>query len=253
MAWFITNLITAFLLPPLNFLMIFLMGLLLWRRYQVLARGLLILTFVLFWLCSTSYFSETGIRWLEAKNQALTYPLPDADAIVILGGGTYFHAPEYAYQDMASSGTLARLRYGAKLYRETHKPILVSGGKPLGDYVPESEQMRNALEQDFQIPVQWSEQASDNTFENAHNTFRLLQKSGVKKIYLVTHAWHLPRAAQAFRHAGFVVIDAPTAFTTRYETNVLTFLPNAGGLQNSALLFHELIGYVWYELRSKFN
>ena len=253
MAWFLTNLITAFLLPPLNFLLIFLFGLLVWRRHEKLAKMLLCLTFVLFWLCSTPFISELGIQWLEAKTKALNEPLPVADAIVILGGGTYFQAPEYAYQDMASSGTVSRLRYGAKLYRETHKPILVSGGKPLGDYLPESEQMRMALEQDFQIPVAWSEQASDNTFENAHNTFRLLQKSGVRRIYLVSHAWHIPRAAQAFRHAGFVVIEAPTAFTTRYETNLLTFLPNAGGLQNSALLFHELIGYVWYELRSKFN
>ena len=246
------GLISAFLLPPLNLFLVLIMGICLLSSRPKLARTLLITAISLLWLISTPYISELGVHWLENQTQALINPRSEADAIVILGGGTYFHAPEYAYQDIAGAGSLPRLQYGAKLYRETHKPILVTGGKPLGDYVPESEQMRVILEQDFQIPVTWTENASDNTFENAHKTFRLLQKSGITKIYLVTHAWHIPRAAQAFRHAGFTVIEAPMAFTTRYKMDLLAFLPNANGLQISALLVHEIIGFVWYELRSHF-
>ncbi len=110
--------------------------------------------------------------------------------------------------------------------------------------------MRSALEQDFQTPVRWIEDASDNTHENARNSFEMLQQMGIRKIYLVTHAWHMPRAADTFRRAGFEVIEAPTAFTTRYRTDLLAFLPRAESLRDSKIFTHEAIGLLWYRLKS---
>ena len=52
----------------------------------------------------------------------------------------------------------------------------------------------------------------------------------MQQIYLVTHAWHMPRAQLAFEHAGFSVIPAPTGYTTRFELTVLDFLPDADAL-----------------------
>lgn len=249
MSWFITNLITAFLLPPLSLFLCLTIGIVLLHSYPKQARFLLISSLGLLWLCATPYVSEAALHLLEDRATPLVNPLPEAEAIVILGGGSYFHAPEYANQDIAGTGTLLRLRYGAKLYRETHRPILVTGGKPLGNQVSESQQMRDILEQDFQVPVTWTEDLSDNTFENARYTFDILQKAGIKKIYLITQAWHIPRAAQAFRHAGFQVVEAPTIFTTRYQVDLLAFLPSAGALENSSLFVHEIIGLVWYRIR----
>ncbi|MEO8332372.1 MAG: YdcF family protein, partial [Gallionella sp.] len=175
--------------------------------------------------------------------------LQNADAIVILGGGTYFHAPEYAGQDTIGDATLVRLRYGAKLQRETGKPMLVTGGKPLGNSISEAQQMRIALEQDFRVPVRWTEDESDNTIENALHSFRILQQAGIHKIYLVTHAWHMPRSAEIFRRAGFEVVEAPTAFTTRYQIDLLAFLPRAESLRDSKIFVHEVIGLLWYRVK----
>lgn len=249
MSWFITNLIAAFLLPPLNLLLLFALGLLLLHRRPRLARWLLIASFALFWLCATPYFAEGALHQLEARTAPLSEKPENADAIVILGGGTYFRAPEYAGQDTISEPALARLRYGAKLQRETGKPILVTGGKPLGNSVSEAQQMRAALEQDFHVPVRWTEDDSDNTFENARYSFQILQKAGIKKIYLVTHAWHMPRSAEIFRRAGFEVVEAPTAFTTRYRLDLLAFMPR-GSLSDSSIFIHEVIGLLWYQLKS---
>lgn len=254
MSWFITNFIAAFLLPPLSLLLLFALGILLLHRRPIIARWLLTASFALLWLCSTPYFAEGALHQLEAR----TAPLPDpaastaegADAIVILGGGTYFRAPEYGGQDTVNGPTLLRLRYGAKLQRDTGKPILVTGGKPLGNSVSEAQQMRAALEQEFRVPVRWTEDASDNTFENARYSFQLLQKSGIRKIYLVTQAWHMPRSAEMFRRAGFEVVEAPTAFSTRYRLDPLAFMPNAGSLHDSGIFAHELIGLMWYGLKS---
>jgi uncharacterized SAM-binding protein YcdF (DUF218 family) len=250
MSWFITNLIASFLLPPLSLLLLLALGMLLLYRRRKFAKPLLFAAFCLLWVTSTPYFAESALQMLEARAVTLGSQPQVADAIVILGGGTYFHAPEYAVQDTVSDYTLVRLRYGSRLQRETGKPILVTGGKPLGNSVSEAQQMRSSLEQDFQVPVRWIEEDSDNTFENARYSFQILQKAGIKKIYLVTHAWHMPRAADVFRRAGFEVIEAPTAFTTRYQTGLLVFVPNAGALRNSSIFMHEVIGLLWYRIKS---
>jgi len=254
MSWFITNSFAAFLLPPLSLLLLLALGIILLRYRPKLARILILAAFLLLWISSTPYFAQGALHLLEAQATPLNIDHPGsrpqaADAIVILGGGTYFHAPEYSGQDTISDATLVRLRYGAKLQRETGKPILVTGGRPLGNSISEAQQMRISLEQDFGVPVRWTEDGSDNTFENAQNSFRILQQAGIRRIYLVTHAWHMPRAAVAFRHAGFAVIEAPTAFTTRYRTNLLTFLPRAESLRDSKIFIHEVIGLLWYRLK----
>lgn len=249
MSWFTVNLISAFLLPPFNLLLVALAGLLLNRAFPRLGRTLLISALALLWLCSTPYFADGALRLLEGETRAVDAQAQPADAIVVLGGGTYFSAPEYG-ADTVSEYALVRLRYAAKLHRETGKPLLVTGGKPLGNDLSEASQMRAVLEGEFGVPVRWAEGASDNTLENARYSYRLLQKEGVKRIYLVTHAWHMPRAAQAFRVAGFDVVATPTAFTTRFRTDLFSFVPNAGALLDSRIFMHEIIGLVWYRLKS---
>ena len=88
--------------------------------------------------------------------------------IVVLGGGKYYNAPEYTSADTVSEPTLVRLRYAAWLHRQTGKPILVSGGSPEGSSVSEGQAMKAVLENEFKVPVAWTEDKSFNTFENAH-------------------------------------------------------------------------------------
>lgn len=221
----------------------------LYRRSKF-AKPFLLTTFCLFWMVCTPYFTEGAMHLLEARTVALDGKPPVADAIVILGGGTYFNAPEYAKQDTVTGFVLERLRYGAKLGRETDTPILVTGGRPLDSDTAEAVLMQRVLEQEFHIPVRWIEDGSNNTYENAHYSFQTLQKSGIKKIYLVTHAWHMPRAAAIFRKVGFEVVEAPTAFSTRYQIDLLAFLPQAEAMQNSKIAAHEVIGMLWYRLKS---
>src|SRR3989338_1849320 len=249
MSWLTTNLIATFLLPPLSLLLALALGIFLLYGRRRFAKPLLLASFSLLWIASTPYFAEGALHLLEARTTALGNQRQAADVIVILGGGIYFHAPEYAGQDTVNEETLLRLRYGAKLQRETGKPVLVTGGKPLGNSISEAKQMRASLEQDFRVPVRWIEDASDNTFENARYSFQTLQKAGIKKIYLVTHAWHMPRSADVFRRAGFEVVEAPTAFTTRYRVDLMAFLPRAKSLRDSEIFVHEVIGLLWYQIK----
>ena len=253
MSWLATNFIAAFLLPPLCFLLLLGLGIWYLFRRPKIARLILIALFGLLYLGSTPYFAEAALHTIEARSNALHEPYANADAIVILGGGSYFHAPEYANTDTVSDQTLPRVRYGAKLQRATGKPILVSGGKPGGSQTSEAGQMRAVLEQEFRVAVRWTEDDSNNTAENARNSYRILHPLGIQKIYLVTHAWHMPRAARSFRLAGFTVVEAPTAFTTRDHPGLMAFVPRAESLRDSKIFMRELIGLLWYRIKSATN
>ncbi|MFA6063322.1 MAG: YdcF family protein [Gallionella sp.] len=250
MNWFTTNLISSLLSPPFSLLILALIGFLMFFRHPKAAKALIFIAFALLWLASTPYLAEGSLHLLEAKTAALKTTPQGTAAIVILGGGTYFKAPEYSGADTISDATLVRLRYGARLARESKLPILVTGGKPLGNAVSEAKQMKITLEEDFRVPVRWTEGASDNTFENAQYSYATLQKAGISKIYLVTHSWHMARSATAFKSAGFEVIEAPTAFTTRYQLDALAFVPRAEALRDSKIFVHEVIGLLWYQAKS---
>ncbi len=247
MEWLITNAIAAFLVPPGSLLLLAAMGGLVALRRPRLGRSLVALSLIALYLLSTPFLAEELRKTLEPAPRD---PVADesGQAIVVLGGGSYFSAPEYA-RDTVSSATLVRLRYAAHLHRALGKPVLVTGGAPLGNLVSEAEQMKQALETDFRVPVQWTEQASNNTLENARLSYHLLNAAGVKRIYLVTQAWHISRAQLAFERAGFSVIPAPTGFTTRHKVTVRDFLPDAIALSRSRDFFHEWIGIGWYHLR----
>ena len=248
MTGFTTNLLSAFLLPPLNLLLIALAGFFIARWHPRLGRRLLALALALLWLCSTPLLADAGLRLLEAPFQAVDLRSQPADAIVVLGGGSDLNAPEYG-ADTVGEGTLARLRYAAKLQRASGKPILTSGGRPTSKGTAEATQMKVALEHDFNVPVRWTEDASGNTLQNARNSYQILHKEGIKRIYLVTHAWHMRRSVMAFQAAGFDVVPAATQFT-HGAVDLFSFIPSAGGLYSSRIVMHELIGLWWYRLKS---
>jgi len=242
-----TTLVAAWLLPPLAPLLMVVTGLWLLRATPRTARALIGFGAGTLILLSIPVVGWTLLAELEpAYMDPLQLP---AEAIVVLGGGTYPDAPEYG-GDTVSSASLERLRYAALLYKHSGKPILVSGGNPLGNTTPEATQMRAVLENEWHIPVAWSETTSVNTLENARNSYAILNLAGIRRIYLVTHAWHMPRARHAFEQAGFTVIPAPTRYMTHSAPRLSDFLPDADGLFLSARFCREIWGAVWYRLKS---
>lgn len=175
----------------------------------------------------------------------------NAEAIVILGHGRYPEAKEYDDTDTLNTGGLARVRYGAKLHRETGLPILTAGGTPYREQVSEAAIMKMVLEQEFNIPVKWLEEKSSNTYENALFSSMLLEHQGIKRVLLVTHARDMIRALWAFQKVGILQITpAPTLFSKSFEqTEPLDWIPNPYALSKTAVALHEHIGIFWYRWR----
>lgn len=195
------------------------------------------------------------VRMAESGPQSRFYVPADSrndppQAIVVLGAGRYPAAPEYDDRDTVSALGLERLRYAAALQRRTGVPILVSGGSPGGETSAEADQMKAVLEDEFKVDVKWVERQSRNTAENARYSAPLLIGAKVRHVYLVTHAWHMRRAARHFESAGIRVTAAPTGFhKIQRDGNTLTgLLPSAQGMLATSIAIRERFAYLRAEL-----
>jgi len=249
MSWLLTNIISAFMLPPFNLILLGSAGLLVLGRRPRLGKGLIFASLTLLYALSTPFVGNRLLASLETPPPANLASHHEAGTIVVLGGGRYLEAPEYG-SDSVGPATLERLRYAVRLQHQTGKPILVTGGKPDSGGLSEAQAMQEALVNDFHTPAAWTEGRSANTYENALFSHQILERKNIATIYLVTHAWHMPRARRVFERAGFRVIPAPTSFTTFGPTSALDFLPSTDGLQHSRTAMHEFIGMLWYRLKS---
>lgn len=246
LSWVIKNMVAAFLLPPLNGLLLLALAWIVRRRRRLAlclawAGGLLLA------VLSLKPVGLALITSLESQVSVAVAKDSGAQAIVVLGGGRYRNAPEYG-RDTVSEWTLVRLRYAAKLGRETGLPLLVSGGAPDGGGSSEAEVMAAILEGDFGVPVRWREAASEDTADNASESARILGAAGISRVLLVSHAWHLPRARSAFEQAGLAVIPAPTGFVAGTPLTPRDWLP--GSMEFARTALHEWLGILWYCLRS---
>ena len=97
-----------------------------------------------------------------------------------------------------------------------------------------------------------SKTAALTTWDNARLSAPLLQEQGIRRIVLVTHAWHLRRAVPLFEAQGLSVIPAGIQFSSTRIDSLLDVLPTPAGLRDSTFALHEWLGILWYKLRSNF-
>ena len=217
-------------------------------RRRRLGRVVVAGAFVGLYALSTPF---VGARLLAALEDGAPLALDEArraQAIVVLAAGARRAAPEFG---AATSDALAleRLRYAAFLQRRTGLPLLVSGGRVRPDAPVLAEAMSGDLRRDFGVGARWVEDRSRTTFENAQASSAILARSGISTVLLVTHAWHMPRAAEAFEHFRLRVVRAPTGFTdVGPGWKATDLVANTHALALSARAIHELVGRVWYAI-----
>lgn len=234
------------ILPPASLLFIVFGGLLTLRRRGDSCWWLTMAVCAVLYLLSTPMTSELLMASLETDPPLSIADAKRGQAIVILSGDSD-DSPEYDGADVGPL-TLVRLRYGVWLHQRTHLAILVTGGITELHTSNLGEQMARVLEDEFQTQPRWIENRAGTTWENAQYSATLLKADGVQRILLVTHSWHMPRAAEAFRRAGLDVIPAPTAFVGLSPLRPIAALPSAKALLESYYALHELAGALFYRL-----
>ena len=222
-------------------------GLLISQRRPRLGRAMIAASLVVLLLLSTPWFSNALQHSLETYAPIQPEALKQAQAVVVLGAGTYYVAPEFGGLDVISRNGLARVRYAAYLHRQSGLPILVAGGAPHGGR-SEAEAMREVLEKELQVAVRWQEARSHSTAENAKYSTEMLAKSDVSTVILVTDAIHMPRAKLEFERTGMTVLPAPTGFATDSPEGGID-LPSAYALERSAYAIREWLALSIVRLR----
>ncbi len=156
---------------------------------------------------------------------------------MILGGGGFrFDAPEYAGAPAPAYEMYDRLAYGAYVARHTGLPILVTGNGA------EAVTMQVSLSRDFGVQAKWVDRAAEDTYDNAHDSARILRAAGISRIVLVTSDTHLWRAAQEFQGAGVGVVPAPTDVWAPSRMDTMRLVPTATALDRSYHALYELVG-----------
>jgi uncharacterized SAM-binding protein YcdF (DUF218 family) len=246
-AWFFKDLLVILLLPPGNGLLLLgIAGLCRRRRW---AFGLAAFATALLVLQSLPLVAGALMASLERRAGPVIADADGARAIVVLGSGLDLDQPEYG-GDTAGERTLLRLRYGAVQARRFGLPVLVAGGRPHDATRTEAAVMAEILDREFAVKVRWQEGESRNTAENASRSAAILREAGIRRVVLVTQAFHMPRAVRLFRTAGLEVVAAPTQFKTagRPSFSALDLLPQSHALRNSYYALHEWLGIAWLAL-----
>lgn len=106
-----------------------------------------------------------------------------ADAIVVVSGGQ----------------TTTRAQKGIELYEADMAPKLIFSGAAIDDGPSNAREMkRQALADGVPPSAITIDEVSQNTYENAEGTKKLLEQTGAKSIILVSSPYHLRRAKITF-------------------------------------------------------
>jgi uncharacterized SAM-binding protein YcdF (DUF218 family) len=187
------------------------------HKRKVAARICFWLAVAVLLVCGNGRVDAALARHLE-RRYLPPQPVPAADCILVLGGGTVAKIPSRPTVELNEKG--GRVLYAAHLYRQGKAPrILCTGNVGTGGVAlrPEAEDMKELLEM-MGIPADaiLLETRASDTHENAKNSLALLRERNFRRVLLVTSAMHMPRAMGVFKKncGGIEFIPAPTDFRT---------------------------------------
>lgn len=250
-------LVDVLALPPVPLLLLLMIGIRLLARHRFTGFMVVLLGVSGLWLGSCGGTARFIQDHLLRPGPALTPERiarlrddakknPGQSAIVVLGGGRHTRAPEYGMSNL-NTLSVARLRYGIWLSRETGIPLAYSGGVGWiqnGD-IAEADIAARIAQREFNLPLKWVENTSRDTHENAGRTVPMLKADGITQMVLVTHANHIPRSLLHFKEIGggtMQIIPAPIEFDQSSYDELFAWLPTANGMRAVRHNLHELLG-----------
>ena len=167
---------------------------------------------------------------------------PEADAIILLGGGMGADTNHNSYAEMSSGAD--RVWQAARLFKAEKAPVIVATG-----FYPQDTTL--PLLKDFGVA---EESVSFLEARNTEEEAKGIAKRGYKKVLLVTSAWHTKRARLMFEKyaPGIEVVCAPADFEhTMMAENFFSpkaILPDVNAFYLNSTAFHEWVGIVGYKL-----
>lgn len=226
---------------------------------------------LLLWLASLPLTSRALIWSLEERaSRMVPVPLPQADAVLVLGGGVRPALAPRRQVEMGEAGD--RLLTGIALLRQGKAPLLVVSGGRVGFTAadPSPPEADSAARLALALGVRPQQLLRNlgpgpdgprNTGEEAEAIAALARRRGWHSLLLVTSATHLPRALATFQRrlppslrlipvACDYLLPAREGFGQLTPASLLLdLLPSAEALAVSQQVLREYGGLVVYRLR----
>ena len=247
---YVVKLLYAWLLPPGLFILLLLIAHILFVKTRRTRYYFMVLA--LMYLLSITLVSDHLLQPLETYYaQPEIAAVRNADAIVVLGGGSVGGVKDFDGEGQTAADPANRLLMGIRLHRALKLPILVSAGQVFS-YTGTEADIEYRLLKSVGIGEAFilKEDRSRNTVENARYTKQLCEKMGMDKVILVTSAYHLPRSVLIFEREGVNVIPYPTDYKTNKEIAIdaFSFTPSAEAVRTSAIAMKEYLGILAVKL-----
>jgi uncharacterized SAM-binding protein YcdF (DUF218 family) len=220
------------------------------------ANFLLLITIIGIYLLSIEPVKDMIVQPLEKNYLPITrVQLDKVDCYVVLGGGMYDNSPKSLspVTGSPSKSALFRVIEGVRLYKESPKKIIITGGIVYGGEKSEGSVYKGLM---VDLGVLGSdiiiEGKSRTTEENAEFTKKIMIEKEYKKAALITSATHMKRSKYIFEKYGADVIPAPTGYLSRYKNSYRmdSYFPNADNFVDIRSAVWEYIGLIFYKIKS---
>ena len=232
MGFYIKQLISAFLTPAsIGFILAFIGLVFLFKARYTKAKWLLSLAFVWLFIFSLTPIAHWLISPLQQHYPYLKKPLDNVKYILVLGGSKELRCWEALrlYNSIEGAKIITSGFKGKQAQSEaklTAKLLIQSGVK----------------REDIILHVR-----PRDTKEEA---LAMKKDIGNSAFYLITSAYHMPRAMALFKKEGLHPIAAPSDYKLKvYDNNFIQ--PSGKSLHISEIAWHEYLGLLWSTWRGQ--
>jgi uncharacterized SAM-binding protein YcdF (DUF218 family) len=205
------------------------------------------------YIISTPIFSNNFFKLVEGSEYRKPISAIDsADAIVVLSG--MLEINEVGDSTYIEWGDPDRFFGGIALFKAGKAQKLVfTGGKMPWDKAKKTEGevlKKYAISNGIPSEKIFITKDVENTADEAVAVKELIGAN--KKIILVTSAYHMYRAQRLFEKQGFEVIAYKVDYKVAGESKltIMAILPSAGNLELTETGIREIIGRLYYSIRS---
>ncbi len=249
MSWLLflaKKLVSTFLYPLGASLLLWFVGIILWRRRPRSYAGPVLVTAGAVWLLLMS-LPLTGfllLRSLEVQAGRYADPVElsrnGIKHIVVLGGD--LRAGNLTSADRIANSSLVRVMEAIRLWKQIPGSKLVLSGGSLSKKLMTTAGGMALLAEELGVPRD-AIILEDKSWDTEDEARLLKSMLGRDPFALVTAACHVPRSMRLFRQKGLNPIPAPADFeTTEFIFSFHTVLPTVQGLGMTHNAIHEYFG-----------
>jgi uncharacterized SAM-binding protein YcdF (DUF218 family) len=209
---------------------------------------------ILFLFFGYSPLSNFLLSKLEDYIQPSKYPVQQLTGVIVLGGSFNSGLQSKERNEVALNNSAERLTKALEIYKKNPRLIILFSGfsgelKPQG--WSESDMAKKFfLDQGVKIDNLIFENQSRNTFENIKYSKDII--TNYKGTWgLITSANHMPRSFFTFKKQGLILEPISVDYKTGSSRMFWINFDISSGLNNWNVIFHELIGIVYYKVTNK--